>query len=179
VNNLEDIAIYTRHKPFEIALDNDLGDWLGEAVVDKILEKAEGLFIWVATVCNYLSRHATYPDDILEKLLDSAWESCLPPEEKMDCLYSEILARCLWEDNCFVQGYQQVLGMIIAAKEPMSVNTLQDIHGPEARVKSQAILMPLASLVTGLIHIGSPVRILHESFQEFITSVPCLLVTSM
>jgi hypothetical protein len=166
--NLEDIVLYIGHRLTEIALDNDLPNWPSEVLFEKFVEKAEGLFIWVATVCEYLLGQATYPDEMLERLLESLPESRLPPEQKMDSLYSMILARCAWDDDRFVEGYQQVMGVIVAAKEPMLLTTLQAIHGPESRMRVKAILRPIGSVVTGLT-VSNPIRILHTSFREFIT----------
>jgi hypothetical protein len=167
--NRTDMALYIDHRLADIAEHHGLNDWPNPDLFDKFLEKAEGLFIWVATVCEYLLRQVVYPDKMLEVLLESMGESQLPPDQKMDSLYSTILDKCHWEDTDFVEGYQQVMGAIVAAKLPLTSDALQAIHGPEPRV--QAILLRLASLVTGVTqtHTHHPVRILHNSFREFIT----------
>jgi hypothetical protein len=164
--NLEDIALYIDYALRDIALDGGLQNWPSPDLSKKFLEKAEGLFIWVVTVCEYLLTQ-TYPDEALETLLESVRTARLPPEEKIDSLYSTILTTCPWQDDRFAERYQQVMGAIVAAKMPLSSPALQILHGAEPRVK--AILKPLASLVTGITLEGSPVRILHSSFREFIT----------
>ena len=63
-----------RTSPTEIALDYELTDWQSEDVLKRFLEKGEGLFVWVATICNYLGR-TTFSDGVLETLPERMWES--------------------------------------------------------------------------------------------------------
>jgi hypothetical protein len=167
--NLDDIALYIDHRMKEIALEHELENWPNPDVSEKLKEKAEGLFIWVATVCEYLLRQVSHPDKTLEELLNSMRESQLPPEKKMDSLYSTILSKCHWDDSHFVAGYQDVMGVIVAAEIPLSVDAIQKIHGDNLKLRVKAILSPLASLVTGLTRVDDRVRMLHDSFREFIT----------
>jgi hypothetical protein len=103
---------------------------------------------------------------MLEGLLETASEH-LPPEQKMDALYSTILATCHWDDAYFAKGYQQVMGGIVVGEIPLTSNALQAVYGPEPRVG--VILSRLASLITGVTHAVYPLRIPHISFREFIT----------
>jgi hypothetical protein len=165
--NYQDIRSFIDDKLAEIASHHSLQNWPDPQLTAKLLERAEGLFLWVVIICDYLLSHATYPDKMLERLLDSMRNSPLPPEEKMDHLYSTILDTCHWDDPDFVDDYEQVMGVMVAQKIALPMDALQELHGRFIRVR--AILDPLASLITGVNSINQPVQLLHNSFREYIT----------
>jgi hypothetical protein len=164
--NYKDVAIFVDHKLQEIASHHSLENWPDARLTAKLLRRAEGLFIWVDTICEYLLHQACYPDMMLEDLLKSMRRQ-LPPDEKMDNLYSTILAACPWRDPHFLDGYKPVMGALVVQISPLTVDALQQLHGPVPRVS--AILAPLGSLITGLRGLNLPARILHSSFTEYVT----------
>lgn len=90
-------------------------DWPDRKLFANFLDKAEGLFIWAATVCDYL-RLQVYPSKHLVALSLEPGPLCLPAEAKMDKLYSTILSACNWEDGDFAEGYKLLVGGIMAAR---------------------------------------------------------------
>ncbi|KAJ6600347.1 hypothetical protein DFH09DRAFT_594299, partial [Mycena vulgaris] len=165
--NREDMAIYVDYRLSEIASHHALENWPPPPLSANLLNRAEGLFMWIAAICDYLLSQVCYPDKMLERLLEGMRETQLPPEKKMDNLYSTILEACHWEDIDFVEGYQQVMGVLVVQKMPLTVDALQLLYGSSPRVK--AILLPLASLVTGVTSSIHPAQILHSSLREYIT----------
>ncbi|KAF7363878.1 Vegetative incompatibility protein het-e-1 [Mycena sanguinolenta] len=165
--NRADMAVYATQRFKEIALEHELENWPPQHLVTALLNRAEGLFIWITTICDYLFHHV-YPDKMIEELLESARGSQLPPEEKIDSLYFTIMASCQWNDIHFVDGYRHVMGVMVIQKIPLMLNTLQQLHGPTPRVKP--IVVQLASLITGSTGTDRPVQILHSSFREYITA---------
>ncbi|KAF7363874.1 TPR-like protein [Mycena sanguinolenta] len=163
--NRADMAVYATQRLQEVALEHELENWPPQQLVNTLLNRAEGLFFWIAMICDYLFRHVC-PDKIIEELLESARE--LPPEEKMDCLYSTIMASYQWDNIYFVDGYRQVMGVMVVQKIPLTLGGLQQLHGPMPRVKP--IVARLASFITGSTRTDQPVQILHSSFQEYITT---------
>ncbi|KAJ7367572.1 hypothetical protein DFH08DRAFT_980053 [Mycena albidolilacea] len=167
--NRADMEIYATHKLDEIALEHELGHWPDQQLITTVLNRAEGLFIWIATICDYLFSQVC-PDKLLEDLLETAAtrETQLPPEKKMDGLYSTILvAAKQWDNPYFVEGYQRVMGGMVVQKKPLTVDGLQLLHG-SARPPPKEILSAIASLITGLTRSNHPVQILHSSFREYI-----------
>ncbi|KAJ6543091.1 hypothetical protein B0H19DRAFT_313958 [Mycena capillaripes] len=164
--NHEDMAIYVDIKLEEIASHHCLEDWPSPPLTLRFLSRAEGLFIWVATICEYLLQ-VCYPDRMLDRLLETMRETQLPPEKKMDALYFTLLEACNWDDTDFVDGYSQVMGVMVVQRIPLTVEALQQLHGPMPRVR--AIVLPLASLITGSTSDHQPAQILHSSFREYIT----------
>jgi hypothetical protein len=141
------MKIYVTHRLEQIALEHELEKWPNQQLITTLLDRAEGLFIWIAAICDYLFHHV-YPDKILQDLLETMRESQLPPEKKMDTLYSSIMALCQWDDVYFVEGYQQVMDVMVVENTPLTVDGLQRLHGTMPRVK--AIVIQLALLITGL-----------------------------
>ncbi|KAJ7311536.1 hypothetical protein DFH08DRAFT_452942 [Mycena albidolilacea] len=169
--NRADMNTYVTHKLEEIRSEHhELENWPDRQLVKTLLDRAEGLFIWIATICDYISHHI-YPDKILEDLLKTMREFQLPPEEKMDALYSTIMAVCPWHDAYFVDGYQQVVGIMAVEKMPLTVDGLQKLHDslPKSMLRVKAIVDKLASLITGSTSLNQPIQILHGSFREYIT----------
>ena len=168
--NQTDIALYCENRLRYIASRKRLGaHWPGPHLSTEFQKKAEGLFIWVSTISEYLSRPKTFnPDGKLKSFLSDRNPSGLSAEAKMDELYSKILENCDWDDREFVEMYQLIVGSIMALKTPLSISALQSLHGDPA-LRISEILRSLSSLFTGLSEERQPVRIIHLSFRDFVT----------
>lgn len=167
--NLEDIAVYVKYKLGEVAKWGEMGnDWPGESLSNSLTTRAEGLFIWVATVCDYLC-HVIDPTEQLASLVSNHSPTGRPAEAKMDELYLTILKTCNWDDEAFVKGYHMLVGAIMAAKTPLSASALQSLHRASVFLPVSKVLRSLSPLLTGLMDHTQPVRILHLSFREFLT----------
>jgi hypothetical protein len=138
--------------------------------VEDFTRKAEGLFLWVATFCDYLSM-VMNPTRQLELLLSGQSVLGISAEEKMDRTYIAILRTCNWQDIDFVQGYSLIMGAIMAVKTPLSISALQVLHGSSLLLPVITILWPVRSLLTASAfgEHPEPATILHQSFYEFIT----------
>src|ERR1700722_7693992 len=170
--NKSDIGLYCRERLRHIAFQKELGaDWPGAQLSEEFQIKAEGLFIWVSAVSEYLSNPKTYdPDSKFRSLLSDRNLSGLPAEQKMDKLYAEILNNSDWDDKSYVEMYHLVVGSIVALKTPLSASAIQTLH----RKKNPAlnvceVLRPLNSLFIGSSDDKQPIRVLHLSFHDFIT----------
>jgi len=168
-DNLEDIAIFVRFKLAKVAEWKDLGKhWPDQELLTAFTEKAEGLFLWVSTVCEYLGGSLD-PDGELRSLISDRSPSDLPAEEKMDELYLTILQACNWKDKAFSMGYSLLMGAVMAAKTPLSVSALQSLHRASLTLPVNKLLQPVSSLLIGLAQNNQPIRPLHLSFRDFIT----------
>ena len=98
-----DIGLYCRDRLRHIASRKRLGvDWPGAKLSGEFQTKAEGLFIWVSVVSEYLSSPKTSdPDGKFRSLLSDRNLSGLPVEEKMDKLYAKILNNGDWNDKAY------------------------------------------------------------------------------
>jgi hypothetical protein len=168
-SNKADVAAYIRHRLEEIATIRTLpANWPQDDRKNALINKSEGLFIWAATVCDFLALQLD-PSRHLDTLLSNHGTSGLRAEIKMDKLYLTILSTCNWEDEDFVHGYALLIGTIMAAKVPLSASVLQYLHRTFLTVRVVDVLQPLGSLLTGLTEELEPIRILHLSFRDFLT----------
>jgi hypothetical protein len=164
-----DIALYIDDRLRHISSRKRLGPhWPDPQLTLDFTTKAEGLFIWVSTISNYLCG-TTYPDTKLRKLLYQRNASGLHAEAKMDELYAEILSSCTWDDEDFANEYQLLVGAIMVARTPLSMTALQSLHRTHPTLDVAEILRPIASLFTGLTDSIQPVQIIHLSFRDFLT----------
>ncbi|KAF7975811.1 hypothetical protein HWV62_8501 [Athelia sp. TMB] len=140
-----------------------------EAVIRDLKRLAEGLFIWIVTICNFL-RTAHRPKDKLQALLSKSSQQGTHPEKKMDQLYTAILAECGdWEDADFVKDYDLVIGTIMALKRPLSLAALRALHDGSLDLEAEQLLQRFGSVLSGFRDAHQPIRMLHLSFYEFIT----------
>ncbi|KAF7983629.1 hypothetical protein HWV62_20562 [Athelia sp. TMB] len=140
-----------------------------ETVIRDLKRLAEGLFVWIVTVCNFL-RTAYRPRNKLQALLSKSYRQGSPPEKKMDLLYAAILAECGdWEDPDFVRDYDLVMGTIMALKRPLSLAALRALHDGSQDLEAEQLLQRFGSVLIGFRDPHQPIRILHLSFHEFVT----------
>jgi hypothetical protein len=167
--NRGDIAIYAQAQLREVARFKKLGNtWPDEQLLKEFIKTAEGLFLWVFTVCKYI-RTMVSPESQLRSLVSRRNPSGLRAEDKMDKLYLTILESCNWDDEAFTEGYKLLMGTIITAKSPLSIEALHAFHDTRLTAPASAVLRPLGSLLTGLTDATQSVRIPHLSFRDFVT----------
>jgi hypothetical protein len=138
-------------------------NWPPVEIVEKVVMKAEGLFIFASTICNLaerpgglehqLKKYADHPaitglDELYLEILKSALNKFPEPEETTECL--------------------RIIGTIILLRNQLSVNALgQLLDLPPAHVRGR-----LSDVQSVLIVPDEPdgvIRTLHASFPEFMT----------
>jgi len=98
-----DIALYCQDRLRYIASRKNLGaEWPGPQLLSEFQRKAEGLFIWVVTVSEYISNPRTFNSDGKFK---SLLKSRPPRPLCRSKLCSEILGNCDWSDEDVPIGY--------------------------------------------------------------------------
>ncbi|KAF8337027.1 uncharacterized protein EI90DRAFT_3287335 [Cantharellus anzutake] len=171
--NMHDCAIYIRSQLRALEdVHDDLKIGMGEKdeLVQCILERAGGLFIWIRTVFGYMKVTGGDAAKMLKKLLDDdSSRSKTSAEEKMDRLYASILEKCNWTNDDFVHDYPIVMGAILVAQQPLSVAAWDVILSPLLESDIRHTLAQLAPLVSGVREPNKPIRILHQSFRDFLT----------
>ncbi|KAF8344204.1 uncharacterized protein EI90DRAFT_3114957 [Cantharellus anzutake] len=172
--NMHDCAAYIRFQLQELKnwhpnlahkLQNE------DSAVQEILDRAGGLFIWISTIFRYMKKPRKDPMRTLSNLLDTGTErSKVPTEKMMDDLYTRILKKFDWEDEDFAHDYPIVMGAIFVARQPLSVTAWDAILSPSLNSSVQYALAELAPLLSGVEDSHIPVRILHQSFRDFIVN---------
>ncbi|KAG8712378.1 hypothetical protein FRC08_014672, partial [Ceratobasidium sp. 394] len=132
----------------------------------KIAEKADGLFIWAHTACEFILG-GNKPSRRLKLLLENTSTA-----DALDALYStaiEASVRDGGKDN--MQDVQQCLGTIIACstRTPLPIPTLCEILG--SRIDQEVLESVVGSLRSVLYTDetqGGAVRVYHPSFADYI-----------
>lgn len=170
-DNMRDIALFVPHRLKQVAERHGLGgEWPGEQLTSLFEEKVGGLFLLVATICNFISTRSD-PTSELQNLVSVSPASDASPEAKMDQLYTTILHSCSWKDETFRNDYKRLMGAVVATKTPVTLSALAQLfdHTP---LVGDSILRQLIPLLTGLNeagHSSRSVRLLHQSFRDFLT----------
>ncbi|KAG9125710.1 POC1 centriolar protein A, partial [Ceratobasidium sp. 392] len=170
--NTEDMARYVPSKLQQLARNRGLGsDWPGERLQKGLADRSDGLFLWVATVCDYLYRRND-PTQELEHIVSTANVWATSAEDKMNKLYTKILESFDWTDLSFVAGYHRVMGAAIATKTPLTISAMEQLH-QERPLALEFTLQQLSPLLTGMDrsdHVSQPVRVLHQSLCDFLSN---------
>ncbi|KAF8334265.1 uncharacterized protein EI90DRAFT_3121596 [Cantharellus anzutake] len=170
--NVQDCARYTcfeLQKLKKLHRDSQRNLQDEDKMVQEISERANGLFIWISTIFGYMKTANKDPMRTLESLLDmGAKRPEVPAEKMMDDLYTTILKKCAWEDEDFAHDYPIVMGAIFVAQQPLSITAWDTIFSPFLESSVQYVLAELAPLLSGVEDHCTPVRILHQSFRDFI-----------
>ncbi|KAF8327426.1 uncharacterized protein EI90DRAFT_3067702 [Cantharellus anzutake] len=171
--NVRDCDIYIRKQLREMKnmhphLKDELND--EDKLVRDILVRAGGLFIWISTVFRYMQNTRRPPMRMLEELLDTgANRSKAPAEGEMDRLYTRVLKKCDWGNDDFMNDYPIVMGAILIAQQPLSVAAWDAILSPHLKSPVRYTLEELSPLVSGVGDSHVPIRVLHQSFRDFLT----------
>ncbi|KAF7513137.1 hypothetical protein GJ744_010533 [Endocarpon pusillum] len=159
--------------------------WPGEEVLRRLIQIADGLFIWAATACRFIqegflvdervqillegntSIHATeeYPEEHLE----------VHPEKHLDELYTTILKKSFRpgysarEKEKFYGLLRSILGSIVVFLSPLSANSLRRL----LNITKHEIDLALNDLhaILNIPKVDSyPLRLHHPSFRYYLLS---------
>ncbi|KAG9118729.1 hypothetical protein FRC07_006620, partial [Ceratobasidium sp. 392] len=170
--NLDDIGIYAPYRLLQLAKKRGLGeDWPGDQLRTDFASRADGLFLWVATVCDFLYGRDD-PTQELRKLVSSTGLSGNSAEDQMNRLYATILESFDWDDPNFTASYHRVMGTAIATKTPLTIAAMNSLYRTPS-LASDFTLQRLSPLLTGMReqdHGSQPVRVLHQSLRDFLVT---------
>ncbi|KAJ3551274.1 hypothetical protein NM688_g4800 [Phlebia brevispora] len=162
---LHDCVVQMPHR-----LDEEL---LTQGDCESLAKACQGLFQYAAVACERLLNPppSWTRRDCLRDLVDSS--TGVEKPKVLDTLYISILQQ-LYDPITNTLGHERVkrvLALVLAAKTPLSMNSLQHFHlalYPTERYRVQDVLAPLGSLVYGTTDPDKPIHILHSSFRDFL-----------
>lgn len=163
-----DIVLYLRHRMAIIQKNSIFGlpaDWPGPQRIQALADQSAGLFVWASTAATFIEDGHS-PEARLGILLSS--HARCKAESALDALYATALATAgKWDDETFVSGFQDILGIILVARTPLSDLAIDEILGLRGDSKSQFTLTRL----TCLLHWrpGKLIRILHTSIADYLS----------
>jgi hypothetical protein len=165
----KDIELFIELKMKIVYAENkDLGlpaDWPERDKIQMLTVRAAGLFVWASTACLVIEVGHD-PRQELDKVLNTNNPGTSTPLEGLDKLYKTALQSAgNWQDPTFQSDCQAIISLILVARVPLSCKAMDDL-----------LCLPRPSLHTikGLRPVlrwsdTDPIRILHPSFQDFVT----------
>lgn len=167
-------------------IDHELGDlpqlrqkWPHKEWLPQLTSKSGQLFQWASTACKFIrgDGEEAWDSDMRMKLLLEGGDNDPNKAGRLDDLYLTILKQKfnfatrdtadLWQNS-----YRVVMGYILMAYEPLSTQSLMDLHPEDDKPVEivSNILRRMGSLLQGVTTLNSAVKPLHASFRDFLLS---------
>ncbi|KAH8621451.1 putative WD repeat-containing protein [Alternaria alternata] len=171
-----DIAVFLRHQLGLVRQKCGLeARWPEEGAIARLAQNSGGLFIWAATACRFIAEDSQLAETRLCSLLHQGRSSRLPPERKLDEIYTTVLTSSMRggytevESQMLHKQFRQVVGAIVTMQDPLSVVSLAELLGKDVATLRR-ILANLHSVLDVPEADSSTIRLLHPSFRDFLLS---------
>ncbi|KAH8096647.1 hypothetical protein BXZ70DRAFT_908514 [Cristinia sonorae] len=143
-------------------------NWANDEVIHKLSDRAAGLFMWAATACKFIS--GWDPINRLTALLNR--DPTQNPESALFELYETALKSVGdWTATDFTRDTVAILGVIVAAEEPLSleaIDELQIMEGDRRTEQAEEVIVSLGCVLAWKKQ--RPIRIVHPSFHDYLSS---------
>jgi hypothetical protein len=181
-----DIVVFLRDKFREMREEYEYlpANWPGDNKIKRLVQQADGLFIYAATVCRFIKGDGQWlPQDLLDVVLPDAgsgkcleWELDVPsksPTWELDEIYTQILQRSVHkiqdgpDKHQLLQRFKQVIGSFAILAEPVPASTLAkllQVRPEEVDLRARH----LHSVLNIPRNPNRPIRLLHPSFRDFL-----------
>jgi hypothetical protein len=181
-----DIELFFRDKFREIREDfEDLPpNWPRDDKIKHLVERADGLFIFAATVCRFIKGDGQwFPQYLLDLILPDAksgqlpeWKRDIPsqsPTWELDEIYTQILQRSFHkvqggqDRDRLLETFRQVIGSLSILAEPLPAAALTNL----LRIRPEIVTLRikhLHSILNVPQNPDHPIRLLHPSFRDFL-----------
>lgn len=169
-----DISIFLRHELATIREKRKIGgDWPDEEDIQKLIQRADRLFIYAATACRFLY-NSPFPKKRLSEML-KVKSTGHPSTKELDEMYKLVLrqsiARGSDEDTeDLVMLFKQIVGSIIILSDTLSAAALAELLKLSFSQKEdmQEMLKHLGSVLNVPDDETSPLQLFHLSFRDFL-----------
>jgi hypothetical protein len=171
-----DITIFLEHEFGLIRQERVLdASWPGQEVIERLVENANGLFIWAATASGFIRKGKQFSVRRLDRILEdsSTFISVTAPEERLDEIYITVLKNSISPDLTDEENKElyavlnRVLGSIVVLLSPLSADSISRLlHVPKEDVDQ--MLEDLHAILDIPKDQTLPLRLLHPSFRDFL-----------
>ena len=181
-----DIEIFIRDKFRKMREEfEDLpANWPRNDKIEHLIERADGLFIFAATVCRFIKGDGQcFPQDLLDLVIPDAgsgqlpkWERDVPSQAltwELDEMYTQVLQRSIdkiqggQDRDRLLQTFKLVIGSLTILAEPLPAATLANL----VQIRPEAVnlrIQHLHSVLNVPQNPDHPIRLLHPSFRDFL-----------
>jgi len=168
-----DISTFFRQKLSPLKAKHGLGTpWPDEQIIEQLVERAAGLFIYAATTLRFIEDGIDGPEEQLSLVL-SATKSSLSVTEHLDGIYTTLLQhsvlgkRGYQECEQLAGRFREVVGSIVVMFNTMPARDLAQLLQIPFRIVSSTLNL-LRSVLNVPENESQPVRLFHLSFRDFL-----------
>ena len=169
-----DIELFLKHNFAMTAREQRLpAGWPGSEIVAKMVQRANGLFIWAATAHRFVQQGRRFAARRLESIFKSDTDTRGEPEKHLDEIYMTILRSSLHPEYSKGEGEEHckrlryVLGTLVVLKEPLTAEALEKLLGVvEEGIES--IIEDLHAILDVPADKSRPIRLHHPSLRDFL-----------
>ncbi|KAL5313471.1 hypothetical protein ACEPPN_019204 [Leptodophora sp. 'Broadleaf-Isolate-01'] len=144
--------------------------WPGEEILKRLVQGANGLFIWAATACRFI-RNSKFTTKSLDLILVVSSTSINAPEKHLDEIYITVLRNCIQmypnEAEELLSMLKSLLGTIITLVSPLSIQSLSKLLCA-TQVEVDQTLNDLHAILSIPEDHNLPLRLHHPSFRDFL-----------
>jgi len=168
-----DISTFFRQKLSSLKAKHGQGTpWPGEKIIEQLVERAAGLFIYAATTLRFIRDGVDGPEEQLSLILNTTKSSRLATEH-LDAIYTTLLQHSVLgkRDNqeCeeLARRFREVVGSIVVIFNTMPARNLAKLLQIPFQMVSRT-LDTLRSVINVPENESQPVRLFHLSFRDFL-----------
>lgn len=168
-----DVAVFLRHELGRISQEHKCHDWPSQDDIQSLVQRANGLFIYAATVCGFVDDKNWDPQVRLSRILQGG-SSEAGGTVQLDEMYSEVLRCALTKKQRggeivkLCNRFKQVVGSIVTLSDTLSVSALANLLNISAKNVELAV-----GTLHSVLNIPNdpeiPIRLLHPSFHDFLS----------
>jgi WD40 repeat protein len=151
--------------------DLSIKQWPSQSEFAELLRRAGVLFVYAATVINFVGEPLDDPVERLKLVLATKADSAGPVFELLDDLYVQVLASVIPREvahgGIIVSRLRAVLGALVFLQEPLRVRAIAELTG-QTMGQAAPLIRCLAAITLGAAE--KPISLFHLSFPDFITS---------
>jgi hypothetical protein len=185
-----DISLFLAHDLALIGQENSLeAGWPGAEVIQRLVQRASGLFIWAATACRFIREGRSFAANRLSTILkdgstdefftddsvtddDSNDDPAVAPEEHLNKLYITVLQNSArnykkQEKKKWYKLLRTTIGTIVVLFSPLSTSSLAGV----LHIRREGVIRTLNDLHSILAipeERAQPIRLQHPSFRDFL-----------
>lgn len=170
----QDILIFLKHNLKRIGQQRSLdAGWPGEEIITRLVQIANGLFIWAATACRFIHEGKRFAAKRLGAILQGSNSAPTAPEKQLDEIYTTVLKQSIPEQ--FTEEEREeasyilrwILGCIVTLSSPLSTISLGKLLCV-AKGDIDQTLDDLHSILDVPKDQTRPLRLHHPSFRDFL-----------
>ncbi|KIK56055.1 hypothetical protein GYMLUDRAFT_174907 [Collybiopsis luxurians FD-317 M1] len=168
-------AKYTAHKDIEIFFRKRFAEFdyeISNNDINNLVLKADGLFIWANTAVEFIDSGLDMSANIQIVLQLQEHDSDIEhPHAKLHDLYREVLKQYFTNKQSQLQC-QIIVGLIVSAYEPLTVNTLAAMLRLGSSV-TYPVVKKVVAILKAVLYLNNGKVYYHQSLAEFLSSEQC------